>query len=144
MDGDIMSKFIPGMIVLITCLALVTLPTAVYAKNDIVSQNKIITENDNGNTIYIKEGNAFFLMLKENPSTGYSWQLRLSNGLNQLSDKYQPLGSLKNNFIIGAGGFRLWKIEGVAKGSQQVNAIYKRSWESTGEEQTFKLNVVVV
>jgi len=104
----------------------------------------MITESDNGNTIYIKEGHAFFLKLKENPSTGYSWQLRLSSGLNQLSDKYQPLESLENNFIIGAGGFRLWKIEGIAKGSQQVNAIYKRSWESTGKEQTFKLNVVVV
>ncbi|WP_052723351.1 protease inhibitor I42 family protein [Methanosarcina barkeri] len=139
-----MSKFIHGMIVLITCLALATLPTAVCAKHDIVSQNKIITENDNGNTIYIKEGNAFFLILKENPSTGYSWQLRLSSGLNQLSDKYQPFESPKNNFVIGAGGLRLWKIEGVAKGNQQVNAIYKRPWESTGKEQTFKLNVVVI
>lgn len=143
MDGDIMSKFISGMIVLITCLALAILPTAACAKHDILSQNKIITESDNGSTIYIKEGNAFFLMLKENPSTGYSWQLRLSSGLNQLSDKYQPFESLKNNFVIGAGGLRLWKIEGVAKGNQQVNAIYKRPWES-GKEQTFKLNVVVV
>ncbi|AKB82351.1 hypothetical protein MSBR3_1773 [Methanosarcina barkeri 3] len=125
-------------------MALATLPTAVCAKHDIVSQNKIITENDNGNTIYIKEGNAFFLILKENPSTGYSWQLRLSSGLNQLSDKYQPFESPKNNFVIGAGGLRLWKIEGVAKGNQQVNAIYKRPWESTGKEQTFKLNVVVI
>lgn len=139
-----MSKLVSGIIVLVTCLALVTLPTAVCAKPDTVSQNKMITESDNGNTIYIKEGHAFFLKLKENPSTGYSWQLRLSTGLNQLSDKYQPLESSEKNFIIGAGGFHLWKIEGVAKGNQQVNAIYKRSWESTGKEQTFKLNVVVV
>lgn len=120
------------------------LPTAVCDKPDAISQNKMITESDNENTIYIKEGHAFFLKLKENPSTGYSWKLSLSDGLNQLSDKYHPFESSENNFAIGAGGFRLWKIEAVNKGNQQVEAIYKRSWESTGKEQTFKLNVVVV
>lgn len=140
-----MSKFAYGITVLIVCWVLATLPAAVSAKPDIESQNKMITENDNGNTIYIKEGHAFFLKLKENPSTGYSWQLRLSNGLNQLSDKYHPFESSENNLIIGAGGFRLWRIEGVAKGDQQINAIYKRSWEpETCQEQIFKLNIVVV
>lgn len=139
-----MSKFVPGITLLLICLVLAMLPMAVCAKPGTTGQNKMITENDNGNTIYIKEGHAFFLKLKENPSTGYSWQLKLSSGLNQLSDKYHPLESSVNNFVIGAAGFRLWKIEAVAKGSQQINAIYKRSWESTGKEQTFTLNVVVV
>jgi inhibitor of cysteine peptidase len=139
-----MSKLTPGIIFLIICLTLATLPMVVCAKSDITNQDKMITESDNGNTIYIKEGHAFFLKLKENPSTGYSWQLRLSNGLSQLSDKYHPLESSENDFVVGASGFRLWRIEAVAKGSQQVNAIYKRSWESTGKEQTFTLNVVVV
>jgi len=31
--------------------------------------------------MYIKTGNIFYLRLKENPSTGYSWQLSLSKGL---------------------------------------------------------------
>jgi len=139
-----MSKFVPGITLLLICLVLAMLPTAVCAKPDAISQNKMITESDNKNTIYIKEGHAFFLKLKENPSTGYSWKLSLSDGLNQLSDKYHPFESSENNFVIGAGGFRLWKIEAVDKGNQQVEAIYKRSWESTGKEQTFKLNVVVV
>lgn len=139
-----MSKFVPGITFLIICLVLATLPVAVCAKPDTESQNKMITESDNGNTIYIKEGHTFFLKLKENPSTGYSWQLRLSNGLNQVSDKYHPFESLENNFVVGASGFRLWRIEGIAKGNQQVNAIYKRPWESIGKEQTFKLNVIVV
>jgi predicted secreted protein len=74
MNGrDIMSKFVPEITVLIICFILATLPTAVCAKPDTASQDKMITENDNGNTIYIKEGHAFFLKLEENPSTGYSW-----------------------------------------------------------------------
>lgn len=140
-----MSKFVYGITVLIVCWVLATLPAAVSAKPDIENQNKMITENDNGNTIYIKEDHAFFLKLKENPSTGYSWQLKLSNGLSQLSDKYHPFESSENNLVIGTGGFRLWRIEGVAKGNQQVTAIYKRSWEpETCQEQTFKLNIIVV
>lgn len=140
-----MSKFVYGITVLIVCWVLATLPAAVSAKPDIESQNKMITESDNGNTIYIKEGHAFFLKLKENPSTGYSWQLKLSNGLSQLSDKYHPFEPSENNLVIGTSGFRLWRIESVTKGDQQVTAIYKRSWEpETCQEQTFKLNIVVV
>jgi len=142
-----MSRFVPGITILIICLVLATLPTAVCAKSDTISQNKILTESDNGKTIHIKEGHAFYLKLKENPSTGYSWKLSLSGGLNQLSDKYySPESSKKGGkFVIGAAGYHLWEIKAVAKGSQQVNAIYKRSWEPvTGREQTFTLNVVVV
>lgn len=142
-----MSKFMPGIIVLIICLILATFPMAACAKSDTASQDKMITESDNGNTIYIKEGHAFFLKLKENPSTGYSWQLSLSSGLNQLSDKYYPPETSRTygRFAIGAAGYRLWEIKAVAGGSQQVNAIYRRPWEPvTGKEQTFKLNVVVI
>jgi inhibitor of cysteine peptidase len=142
-----MSKFVLRIAILMIFLIQVTLPTALCAKPDTISQNKIITEVDNGNTIHIKEGHTFYLKLKENPSTGYSWQLRLSSGLNQLSDKYYPQETSKKGgrFVIGAAGYRLWEIKATEKGSQQVNAIYKRSWETeTGNEQTFKLNIVVV
>jgi len=141
------SKFVHGITILIICLVLATLPTAVCAKPDTISQNKIITESNNGNTIHIKEGHTFYLKLKENPSTGYSWQLSLSDGLNQLSDKYYSSETFKKGgkLVIGAAGYHLWEIKAVAKGSQQVNGIYKRSWETeTGKEQTFTLNVIVI
>jgi inhibitor of cysteine peptidase len=142
-----MSKFMPEITVLIICLVLATLPMIVCAKPSTTSQNKIITESNNGNTIYIKEGQVFYMKLKENPSTGYSWQLSLSNGLNQLSDKYYSPESSKTGgkLVIGAAGSHSWEIKAVAKGRQQVNGIYKRSWEKkTGKEQILELNVVVV
>lgn len=142
-----MSKFMPEITVLIICLVLATLPMIVCAKPSATSQNKIITESNNGNTIYIKEGQVFYMKLKENPSTGYSWQLSLSNGLNQLSDKYYSPESSKTGgkLVIGAAGSHSWEIKAVAKGRQQVNGIYKRSWEKkTGKEQILELNVVVV
>jgi inhibitor of cysteine peptidase len=137
----------PAITVLIICLILATIPVAVFAEPSTTSQQKIITENDNGKTIIIKKGDALYLKLKENPSTGYSWQLSLSKGLNMLTNKYySPESSKKGGrLIVGAAGFHLWEIKAVDKGSQQLKGIYKRSWEKgTGREQTFKLYVKVV
>ena len=142
-----MSRIRPGITVLIICLILATIPVAVFAKPNTTSQQKVITENDNGNTIYIKKGDVFYLRLKENPSTGYSWQLSLSKGLNMLTDKYYSPESAKKGgrLIVGAAGVHSWEIKAVDKGDQQVKGIYKRSWEKeTGKEQTFKLYVKVV
>jgi inhibitor of cysteine peptidase len=140
------SKTVPEITVLIICLILATLPTAVCATPDITAQDRMITENDDGNSIDLKKGHAFYLKLNENPSTGYSWQLSLSSGLNLLSNKYHPFESKSGkNFVVGAGGFHLWRIEAAAEGDQQVKGIYKRPWEpETGREQTFTLNVRVV
>ncbi|RPJ64569.1 MAG: hypothetical protein EHM20_18255 [Alphaproteobacteria bacterium] len=150
--GDITSRTVTGITVLIICLILATLPTAVCAKNDLgnklisdtAGQQKVITEADNGNTMYLKEGQTFILKLNENPSTGYSWQLSRDDGLNLLWDKYHPWESSEEsgNIVIGAGGFHVWKIEAMNDG--KVKATYKRPWEpETGREKTFTLNVIV-
>ncbi len=142
-----MLRIRPIIMVLTTWLILVMIPMSVCATPHATDNHKTITEADNGNTIHIKEGQTFIIKLNENPSTGYSWELSLSKGLGLLSDKYNSPESSKKGgkFVIGAAGYHSWEIKAVAKGSQQVNGIYKRSWEpETDEEKTFKLNVVVV
>jgi PKD repeat protein len=105
---------------------------------------QVITEAENGTGISLKNGENFILKLRENPSTGYSWQLDLSEGLRILSDEYiqdpAPEG------YTGVPGTHSWMIEtAVAQGSQQVNAIYKRPWEdTTGTEDNFTLNVTSI
>lgn len=110
-------------------------------------KQQVITEADNGTSISLENGSTFFLRLKENPTTGYSWELNLSQGLNNISGEYyppeQPEGIKQP--LVGAGGVHLWEIKAVSKGSQQVMGIYKRPWENvTGEEENFILNVEVV
>ena len=142
-----MSKTRLGIMILIICLIMAAIPAAVCSTPQATGHHKVITEADNEKSTYLKKGDSFYLRLKENPSTGYSWELSLSKGLSLLSDKYySPESSKKGGkLVIGAAGFHLWEIKAVATGKQQVNGIYKRSWEKeTGEEQTFKLNVVVV
>ena len=110
-------------------------------------RQQVITEADNGKNISLKNGETFYLRLKENPTTGYSWQINLSQGLNNVSENYYPPKSSKDNNqpLVGAGGVRVWEIKAVTEGSQQVKSIYKRPWENiTGTEENFTLNVKVI
>lgn len=107
----------------------------------------VITEADNGTNISLENGSIFFLKLKENPTTGYSWELNLSQGLSNISGQYYPAKQPEGveHPLVGAGGVHLWEIKVVADGSQQVKGIYKRPWDSeTGTEEKFTLNVEVV
>ncbi len=106
----------------------------------------VITEANTGTTINVKNGETFYLRLKENPTTGYTWQLNLSEGLSIVpgQDKYYPESNEGEHPLVGAGGVHLWEIKANTPGNQQVNGIYKRSWENTtGDENTFMLNVEV-
>jgi inhibitor of cysteine peptidase len=110
-------------------------------------RQKVVTEADNGINISLKNGDTFYLRLKENPTTGYSWQLNLSQGLNNVSEKYYPPEPSKESQqpLVGAGGVHIWEIKVMTEGSQQVKGTYKRPWENTtGTEDSFTLNVVVV
>lgn len=142
-----MTNIRPAIMVLIIFLILAAIPAVLCAAPTEAGSAKVITENYNGKTIQVKQGDSFYLRLKENPSTGYSWQLSLSKGLSLLSSTYYPPDSSKSSqrLIVGAAGLHSWKIKAIARGSQQVKGTYRRSWEKeTGREQTFILNVKVV
>ncbi|WP_410509240.1 protease inhibitor I42 family protein [Methanosarcina hadiensis] len=110
--------------------------------NQTIETGQIITEAENGRSISIKNGEIFILQLRENPSTGYSWELNVSEGLNILSDGYTEDEAPENQ--VGVPGTHSWTIEAASQGSQQVNGIYKRPWENmTGTEENFTLNVEV-
>ncbi|WP_048051497.1 protease inhibitor I42 family protein [Methanosarcina soligelidi] len=104
---------------------------------------QVITEADNGTSISLKNGENFTLQLRENPSTGYSWELNVTEGLSVLSDEYIQDEAAEDK--VGVPGTHSWIIQAVDQGSQQVNGIYKRSWENTtGTEDNFTLAVEVI
>lgn len=110
-------------------------------------RQQVITEADNGKNISLKNGETFYLKLKENPTTGYFWELKLSQGLNNISGKYYPpeTSNESQQPLVGAGGVHIWEIKAVTEGSQQVKGIYKRPWENiTGTEDNFTLNIEVI
>lgn len=109
-------------------------------------RQQVITEAGNGTNITLENEETFYLRLQENPTTGYSWELNLSQGLTLVSDEYYPPESEEGEKpIVGAGGVHVWEIKADSEGAQQVTAIYKRPWENeTGTEERFTLNVEVV
>lgn len=116
-------------------------------------RQQVVTEADNGTNISLEKGETFYLRLPENPSTGYRWELNLTQGLNvtlgpdNRPGKYYPPEQPEGieQPLVGAGGVRIWEIKAVAEGSQQVTGVYKKPWENeTAEGGTFRLNVEVI
>jgi PGF-pre-PGF domain-containing protein len=110
---------------------------------------KVITEADNGTSISLREGENFTLKLRGNPSTDYSWEFNLSEGLRIISDN-EELSTISDNYVqdpasehmVGVPGTYSWIIEAVAPGNQQVKGIYKQYlMNTTGTEDNFTLNV---
>jgi inhibitor of cysteine peptidase len=103
----------------------------------------VFTESDDGRTVPAAVGDAITIRLSENPSTGYSWTLRQSSGLKLLVDDFeQPTASPE---VVGAPGTRVFKLEVTGTGSQVVQAVYHRSWETQDDAgaQEFLLTVEV-
>lgn len=104
--------------------------------------DKVYGVNADGTTVTLKKGEALRVSLPENPSTGYSWDLSLSDGLYLVSDQY-----IREDTVIrrvGAGGIHTWDIRAKGIGSQQITGVYRRPWEvNTAPEKTFTLNVRV-
>ncbi|MCL7413672.1 MAG: protease inhibitor I42 family protein [ANME-2 cluster archaeon] len=100
-----------------------------------------ITEDFNGSNMELKTGDIFYINLNENPTTGFSWQMNTTDGLVVVSDEYIA----PDTGLVGAGGVHEWEMRAVAPGTQQVTAVYRRSWEDvTGDEQIFGFTIEVV
>lgn len=82
------------------------------------------------------------IQLSENPTTGFSWNVTLSDGLTLLSDRYVQDPTPEG--MVGVGGVHEWYVEAVAAGNQTFDGIYKQPWEETvGNETTYSLAILV-
>jgi len=102
----------------------------------------VVNETLNGATISVNRDDTISLMLMENPTTGYSWNLTTSSGIAITNSFYVP--SDTSGKLIGSGGTHIWEMTAIQSGQQMINAIYLRPWEPvTGNETTFSLTVIV-
>ncbi|AAM05006.1 protease inhibitor I42 family protein [Methanosarcina acetivorans] len=110
--------------------------------DETVETGQVVTEADNGTSISLNNGENFTLQLSGNPTTGYSWELNVSEGLNILSEDYTQDAVPEES--TGVPGTYTWIIQAVDQGTQQVNGEYIRLWENaTGPEDNFTLTVEV-
>jgi len=95
------------------------------------------SKTEKENTIH--KGDIYTVKLNENPSTGYTWHVICSDGLEELSEKLIP----STSHLLGAAGIREIKFQAIKKGKQTIKAKYKRPWEkSCIKYLRFELNVI--
>jgi inhibitor of cysteine peptidase len=100
------------------------------------------TAGDNGKTVTVNSGDTFWIRLPENPATGYAWDLKLSDGLTRLSDKYEP--SDRSGLNVGVGGTHTYEIKAMKNGSQAISATYRQAANKSSEgTETYTLYVNV-
>jgi inhibitor of cysteine peptidase len=117
--------------------------TAEEITNMVMPTTSSYSENDSHNTVYAIKSDTIIVKLAENPTTGYSWNLTNSDGLEFKEDNYEQKEGTEK--LVGTGGFHQWTFEVVDTGEQNISAIYMRPWEEkTGAEDTFKLNIMVL
>ena len=83
----------------------------------------ILTESDNSCSVTISSGEIVTIRLKENPSTGFLWQIEEDGGLVQTGDFREAASA------IGAEGVRILQFRTEKKGVFQLNLKKLRVWE---------------
>lgn len=144
MNGSIFRRSRPLVLAGVSLLLLVGTLTACAGAGDDGTEPAVYTEADRGRTVKALVGDSITIRLSENPSTGYSWKLRQSGGLELHADDFlQPTASPG---LVGAPGTRVLTLEVTGSGTQSVDAVYERPWEPggrSGMEQEFSLTIAV-
>ena len=114
-------------------VAIETMENVVYQFSEDYSQS----------TAYAISGDTVIIILEENPTTGYSWNMTYSEGLELKEDAY--LEASINADLVGAAGSHIWTFEVTERGEQNISAIYRRPWEEiTGTEDNYELTIKVI
>jgi inhibitor of cysteine peptidase len=86
-------------------------------------------------------GRTFAVVLKENPSTGYSWTMKLGPGLKLLNDQFVA-PSPSPVPLVGAGGQRIWVVTIEKAGKTTATGIYARPSDAATENAaSFSLTI---
>ena len=105
-----------------------------------VTTLQVYNESANGNTITVPLNGTFAVVLLENPTTGYSWNMTVTSGLVITNDTFTPPQST----LVGAGGSHEWDVKAIKTGQQKFSGVYKQPWmNTTANDTTFALRVNV-
>jgi inhibitor of cysteine peptidase len=92
----------------------------------------VYTAADSGTTVAVSVGERFTVTLKENPTTGYAWDMKAGPGLTLVGDAFAG-PSPSPSPLMGAGGMHSWVFEAAKAGTLTLTGLYVRPWESQGK-----------
>jgi len=101
-------------------------------------------EIDTGFPIHLKIGDAYEVILEENPTTGFSWNATITNGLRIIDDRFVS-DENQDQMKGGAGGEHYWKLKAFSQGNQTFSATYHRPWEPLSDvNPSYNLRFLVI
>ena len=102
-----------------------------------------VDETSNAKTVAVHMGNTLVVSLRENPTTGYMWEVS-NSGAGQMrlvatkSDKPTHPG------LVGASTTKHWIFETVKPGKMRLQMAYRRAWEKgKAAAKTLKVDIVI-
>lgn len=100
------------------------------------------TEKNSNQTVKARLNDRIIIVLAENPTTGYLWNMTQTNGLLPVKDTY--VTSDRTRRLVGAGGKHFWYYTVKKTGMQTITGVYARPWEGAGADSPrfmIRLNV---
>lgn len=106
----------------------------------IINSMMKVDVNTTNISVYLKD--TILISLKENPTTGYSWNVTNSTGLEIVSDEYVMDTTQKG--MEGIGGVHKWTVHAVETGNLNFYAVMMHVADKpAAEEEKYSLNVTV-
>jgi predicted outer membrane repeat protein len=105
-----------------------------------------VNDSDNGREITLEQGQILIVTLESNPTTGYSWEVVESPDLilEQIGKAEYKWSEQRDSPIVGAGGWEVYRFKAVIPGSETLELVYRRPWETDTEPaKTFSIDVIV-
>ena len=105
-----------------------------------------LTEADNGRTNSVNAGSEIKIILKGNPTTGYSWDVASysTNRLQQIRTvEYLQSEQSGEKHRVGVGGKFVFRFKAVGSGQGQIKLIYRRSWETNSSDKIYSVMIEI-
>jgi inhibitor of cysteine peptidase len=90
----------------------------------------ILTEQNEGREVILKQEKAFVVQLPANPTTGFSWSVTVAPSdllVQEKPPQYLPSDHARK--LVGSGGFQKWHFRFVKSGHAKLSFAYGRPWE---------------
>jgi predicted secreted protein len=106
---------------------------------------RLITEEDDGADVALRQGDRLMVALAGNATTGFQWEDPLPNegGVLQQTEEPEYRPEPHPETTVGYGGTFLFRYEAVAPGIQAFRFVYRRPWESVEPERVIEFSTTV-
>ena len=103
-----------------------------------------VTYTDAGDTVRVKVGQQFKIVLESNVTTGFKWQFTVPYDTTALKlVEHQYVAKPNPDNLMGRGGHDHWLFEVLKKGPATISLEYGQPWDSTSFEKTVEFKVEV-